>query len=221
VRHSSRGIRRIGIIADSHGDIEATRLAIKTLEQKGADRIVHLGDICDSLDADTLDEAVRLLSEKKLCAVKGNNDYLIETTLLDKDPGRFLPATRSFIKELPIKIEWDGMCFAHSLPFDFLRSFYEPIDTGGTERARDLFALTTYRILFAGHSHTPALFRWRNGHTSRRPMEKGPSAIALDPKDRYIIIVGAVARGECGLFDKEGSMYERIRILGEMTRPGP
>lgn len=216
--HAPRGIRRIGIIADSHGDIEATRLAIKTLEHKGADRIVHLGDICDSLDAGTLDEAVRLLSGKRLCAVKGNNDYLVETALLDKDPRRFLPETRSFIKGLPIKIEWDGLCFAHSLPFDFLRSFYEPIDTGGTERARDLFALTPYRILFAGHSHTPALFRWRNGQIARRPLEKGPPVIALDPKDRYIIIVGAVTRGECALFDKEGSTYERIRILGEMTR---
>ncbi len=193
-------------------------MAIGTLRQKGVDAIVHLGDICDSLEAEKLDEALQLISENAIHAVKGNNDYLIESALVEKYPHRFLPETRSFLKALPIKIEWDGVCFSHSLPFDFLRSFYEPIDNGTVDRARDLFLLTSYKVLFAGHSHTPAMFHWNNGDVLRRHFEKhGPFLVPLDPNDRYIIIVGAVTRGECGLYDRARRLYERIQFLGRAS----
>jgi predicted phosphodiesterase len=206
--------QRIGIIADSHSDLDITRLAIEELRSRQVDAIVHLGDICDSLQAELLDASVSLLVDNRLVAVKGNNDHLLEALLVENDPDRFHPQTRSFLKQLPMKIEWDGVCFAHSLPFDFLRSFYEPIDTGTVDRAHQLFILTPYRIIFAGHSHRPALFRWQRGEVVREELDGIPS-LTLHPEERYIIIVGAVTRGECGLFDRKRLLYERIQFSSE------
>jgi predicted phosphodiesterase len=192
-----------------------TRRAITQLRSRGIDSIVHLGDICDSLKAELLDASMVLLMENDVLAVKGNNDFLLENLLMHSDPDRFQPQTRSFLRHLPIKIELDGICFAHSLPFDFLRSFYEPIDTGDVDRAHSLFHTTPYHILFAGHSHSPVLFRWQNGEVTREELDRVDS-LSLDTADRYIIIVGAVTQGECGLFDRDTLRYERIQFaLGD------
>jgi predicted phosphodiesterase len=203
--------QRIGLIADSHSDLEMTRLAIEQLRSRRIDAIIHLGDICDSLQSELLDASMAFVAENQLLAVKGNNDYLLETLLVDNDPGRFQPQTRSFLKQLPMKIELDGVCFAHSLPFEYLRAFYEPIDTGTADRAHQLFCIMPYRVLFAGHSHMPMLFRWHKGEVIREELDRARS-LYLDPEERYIIIIGAVTRGECGLFDRERFLYERIQF---------
>jgi len=48
---------RLGLVSDSHGKIERTRRAVALLLERGADAILHLGDICDE---DVLDALVGL-----------------------------------------------------------------------------------------------------------------------------------------------------------------
>ena len=224
--------RYIGLIADSHGNLDATAEAIRLLKRRGAGIIIHLGDFCDSVRRDRAGAMIRLLQENDVFAVKGNNDYLVERVLTDerRSPDPDGEPAIAFLKTVPFTRTVDGLLFAHSLPFDTLRSFYEPIDTGNTQRAERLFAETDFRLLFCGHSHLPILFRKVNGTVTR---EQVPPEMQLilgaegessknggvqsygEPNgaaDRFIVIVGSADEGECALYDREAGIYERIRI---------
>lgn len=205
--------KRIGIIADSHGNLEATAEAIRLLKGRGAGILVHLGDFCDSVRHDRAAAMIDLLIQNDVLAVKGNNDFLVENMLAD---ARRLPDAEgvkvlAFLRDAPVVRTRGDIRFAHSLPFDTLRAFYEPIDTGNTRRAEELFDEADFRILFCGHSHLPILFRKSEGRVTREPVP-AEQPMTLERTGRYIFVVGAAADGECALFDPATGLYERIRI---------
>jgi predicted phosphodiesterase len=206
--------RRIGLMADSHGDLKATKKAIAVLRKEGAESLIHLGDFFDSLQNDSLSSLISLLKDNGVLAVKGNNDHQIEKLLKDNsyEEGEERESVLSFIGDLPMIMVMKDLCFAHSLPFDALRSFYEPIDIGSAKRARGIFKNTPYRILFCGHSHIPVFFRWKDGHATRETIMPG-HALSIEKGERYIMIVGAVYGGECALYDRDSMEYKRIRIM--------
>jgi len=210
--------KKIGLVADSHSELEMLEAAVELLSARGAGTLVHLGDICDSLRLDLLEASIRLIRKLGMHAVKGNNDFILENLLIGRPPELSEGAGPliEFLKQLPMKIEWDGICFAHSLPFDSLRAFYEPIDVGSIDRAREVFQLTQHRVLFCGHSHQPILFRISGDKVSREqvPTEK---PLILNPEERYIHVTGAVSEGECTLFDTEAWSLERIRISSRLS----
>lgn len=207
--------RRLGLISDSHGNFPATEKAVNILIDRGCEQLIHLGDFCDTNCRDRLEDIVRLFQQRGVIAVKGNNDYLIELALANgsvagcSDQGRLY----EFIKGIPMKVVMDDICFAHSFPFDTLRSFYEPIDVGSTERAFFLFRQMPHRILFCGHSHTPVYFRLSDSEGVLREVAPPGGKLLLDPATRYIVIVGSSAEGECAIFDAGASIYERINIF--------
>jgi len=205
--------KKIGLLADSHSDLEGLETGVALLRERGADGLVHLGDICDSLRLDLLEAFIRVIHKHGICAVKGNNDFSLENLLQGSPPELREEADPrlAFLRALPMKIVRNPLCFAHSLPFDFLRAFYEPIDLGSVHRARDVFQTTPHGILFCGHSHRSVLFRASGDRVLREhlPVHR---PVHLDPADRYIHVTGAVCEGECALFDTESWVLERIRI---------
>jgi predicted phosphodiesterase len=205
--------KRIGLVADSHDRLESLATAIGILEARGAEVLVHLGDICDSLRMDLLEDSIRLLRKHRMLVVKGNNDFMLENLLRCQPPegrDRFDPLAL-FLRDLPMRIVWDGVCFAHSLPFNHLRSFYEPIDMGSTQRAEEVFRLTRHRILFCGHSHRSVLFRLSGAEITREGVPQG-EPVSLNRQERYIIVTGSVLEGECALFDTDSWCLENVRI---------
>jgi len=216
-RHFSKSPKRIGLVADSHGNLEAMLGCIKRLNNLPVDSLIHLGDIFDSLHTDNLIRTVEAIQQNCVYPVKGNNDYQIEKMLtngclLDLPAGT-KKKILSFLEEMPMKLLDDDICFTHSLPFDSVRSFYEPVDTGFTDRAEQIFNQTQYHTIFCGHSHSPVLFRWRSGRVTRENINV-KEKVFLNPSERYIIIVGSADSGECGFFDSEQKVYERICISG-------
>lgn len=231
--------RCVGLIADSHGNLDATAEAIRLLKARGAGTLFHLGDFCDSIRHDRAAAMISLLREHGVLAVKGNNDFFVESMLTDeRRPSK--PEERptvAFLRGVPFTRTLNGLLFAHSLPYDSFRSFYEPIDTGTTRRAERLFAETDFQLLFCGHSHLPILFRKAGGAVTREqvpPEEKLVLGAAGDPPDtggerlhteqnggaadRFIVIVGSADEGECALYDREAGIYERIRIYPTSRR---
>jgi predicted phosphodiesterase len=207
--------KRIGLIADSHGDLEATAEAIRLLKGRGASVLIHLGDFCDSIRHDRAASMIDLLREHGVLAVKGNNDFLVENRLAgarrppDSEGNKML----AFLRDVPVVRIRGDVCFAHSLPFETLRAFYEPIDTGNTRRAEELFNEADFRILFCGHSHLPIRFRNTDGRVTRESVPAG-GPTAVERPGRYIFVVGAAADGECALYDEEAGSYERLRAKG-------
>jgi predicted phosphodiesterase len=207
--------KRIGLIADSHGDLEATAEAIRLLKGRGASVLIHLGDFCDSIRHDRAASMIDLLREHGVLAVKGNNDFLVENRLAGarRPPDAEGIKMLAFLRDVPVVRVRGDVCFAHSLPFETLRAFYEPIDTGNTRRAEELFNEADFRILFCGHSHLPIRFRKTDGRVTRESVPAGRPT-AVERPGRYIIVVGAAADGECALYDEEAATCERLPISG-------
>lgn len=212
---TTKAKKRIGLIADSHGNIEATAEAIQLLKWRGADMLVHLGDFCDSVHPDRTAVMITLLQQYGVLALKGNNDSLVESIL--SDPRRVRDADDvtmlSFLKETPIVRAHGNILFAHSLPFDTPRACHMPIDTGGTQRAEELFNTADFHVLFCGHSHLPILFRNHQGAVTREKIPAGLPTL-LNNNERYIVVVGAAAEGESALYDEETGLYERLQADG-------
>ena len=207
--------RRLGLISDSHGNIDATEKAIDILMTQGCEHVIHLGDFCDTSRRQHMEEIFRLFQERRVIAVKGNNDYLIELALQNGTGEEYADpkGMYEFLKEVPMTVVMDDICFAHSFPFDYLRAFYEPIDVGSSERALFLFGQMPYRILFCGHSHTPIYFRLSHSEGVLRKEIPLGEKLLLESTSRYIFVVGSADEGECAVFDTEASTYERIRIF--------
>jgi predicted phosphodiesterase len=203
----------IGLMADSHGCLAAITYGLSFLKDAGAETIIHLGDIFDSLHNDPLDHIYETVRRHGVLGVKGNNDHQVETLLAAGASLGLSPpekeAVSAFLRDLPLRRGDQTVCFAHSHPFDGIRSFYEPIDTGGTEQAAMLFARMRYQILFCGHSHTSVLFRWRRGHVTREPIDPDV-VLRFQPRERYILIVGAANKGEYGIFHRTEMTYRRM-----------
>ncbi len=205
---------RIGLLSDSHGRMRALKQAIGALRRRGAEHLVHLGDFCDSLHRRDLAAVLRVLKENGVLAVKGNNDYIVEKRLAAKTyPEAVDPAgIRDYLQGIPVRIVDGDLCFAHSLPFESIRSFYEPIDDGSTRKAAAVFQKTPHRILFCGHSHLSVLFRRSGDAVSREPLPED-RPLRLDPSDRFIVVVGALELGCCALYDRQKGIYETLRIF--------
>jgi predicted phosphodiesterase len=207
--------KRIGLIADSHGNFEMMLKCVRRLNRLRVNSLIHLGDIFDSLHSDSLSDTMDAIFQNEIDAVKGNNDYQIEKMLANG----YLPdlcagmkkKIISFLEQMPMKLIDKDICFTHSLPFDSIRSFYEPVDTGFTDRAEQIFNQTSYRIIFCGHSHTPVLFRWRSGRVTREKIN-AKEKVFFNASERYIIIVGSAEGGECGFFETDQKIYERVSI---------
>ena len=207
--------KRIGIIADSHGNLEATAAAISILKGRSAGILIHLGDFCDSVRHGSAPAMIDLLIQNGVLAVKGNNDFLVENMLAhDRRPAdaEGLKAL-AYLRDVPgVRVRGD-IRFAHSLPFETLRAFYEPIDRGNMQRAKELFNEADFRILFCGHSHLPVLFRKAGGHVTREAVPAG-CPLELERTARYIFVAGAASDGECALYHEDAGTYERIRTQG-------
>jgi predicted phosphodiesterase len=207
-------VKRIGLLSDNHGRLRVLKRAIGALRRRGADQLIHLGDFCDSLHRRDPAAIVRVLKENGVLAVMGNNDYIVEKRLALKN-GRdreVSAGVRAYLGDLPVRIVNGDLCFAHSLPFDSIRSLYEPVDDGTTVKAAEIFSRTEHRILFCGHSHLSVLFRFSGDRLSREPLpDRRP--LELDPSERFIIVVGALELGCCALYDRQKGVYETVRIF--------
>ena len=205
---------RIGLLSDNHGHLKVLQQAIDVLRRRGAEQLIHLGDFCDSLHRRNLPEIVRILKENAILSVKGNNDFIVEQRLgLTPDRGGMNgEGICGYLKDIPLKIVSGDLCFAHSLPYDSIRSFYEPVDDGSTRKAADLFRQTSHRLLFCGHSHLPVFFRCRRNQVSREALPEN-QPLVLNPSERYILVVGALELGECALLHRQEQVYESINIF--------
>ncbi len=61
---------KIGIISDTHDNLEATELAFRLLDREGAKAVLHLGDIISPFVVDIM----RRTYQGEIIAVFGNND---------------------------------------------------------------------------------------------------------------------------------------------------
>ena len=193
--------KSIGIIADSHSRNDHMRRAIDELRSLGAECIVHLGDICDSLKPEALKEVLGLISGSGVIGVLGNNEYSLLTDgysgLLDADG-------RAYLQQLPYTITIQDWCFTHSAPFPWPAATRRPL-----AEFLPIMHTLPYRIVFRGHSHTPDVIEIKpEGSQEMTPPMQGD--MVLDPSKSYVVTVGALENGAYTFFD---TTAHRIRFL--------
>ncbi len=181
-----------GLIADTHSNNALLRKAVLKLRSLGAVNIIHLGDICDSLDPGALDEAVQILKDNNVSAVMGNNDYIV---IADKLTEGLKEETVNYIKGLPYTIKSGGITFTHSSPFEWPAATRRPI----SDFIHSLHP-EKHRLIFRGHSHTPSVVEVIDGapHKIKIP---ATGIVKLAQGLRYIITVGAVEKNSIAMFD--------------------
>lgn len=90
----------LAILSDLHGDAEALRDALVTIDRLGIDEIWCAGDLVD--DGDAADEVVRMLDDRGIPTILGNHDrWALEKRARGK--GAHCLRTRSwrFLEERP------------------------------------------------------------------------------------------------------------------------
>ena len=186
----------IGIMADSHGDADTLAAAIRFFTARGCRRMVHLGDICDSVTCERSEACVRLIRENRVLAVKGNNDHAVANSRILQENGCISAGTAAFLEGLPLQVEMARALFVHSRPFsDVLGLSAMTGDIEPADAARFLDRCPG-RVLFRGHGHTPRAIRLTE--TRRTTLQPAPGdRLQLEEGKAWIVTCGALFNGLC------------------------
>ena len=193
---------QIGIMADSHGEPDTITSALELLKDRGCSRFYHLGDICDSLNPDTAEACVRILSEHGVAAVKGNNEHAL---VISQEMNTELPVPAqviTFMKRLEPVIRDRYAVLAHSLPFEKELGVSCMI-RGMTREFADMFMHRfPDRILFRGHSHIPEMIWKDKKDILTRDIRVGEE-INFRGGIPCLVTCGALTRGLCMIWKPE------------------
>jgi predicted phosphodiesterase len=199
---------RLGLIADIHEAVEPLAEALDLFAQQRVDAIIHLGDVCRMHHR--LDDTVRLLQESKVAGVWGNHDYGLCREMKD-EVRRFSPAVLDYMGTLRPTLTCEDCLFSHVEPWldanDLLQLWYfdGPPDTPA--KLDRCFAAVPQRVLFSGHLHAWFLA----GPDGPIPFD-GTAPIRLAPPGRYLVILHALVRGHCALYDTRSGDLVPLRL---------
>ncbi len=186
----------IGIMADSHGNPDMIAAALRLFQVRGCSRMVHLGDICDSVVYQQTDACVELLLTHRVLAVKGNNDHAIVRDGRARQSRAISEETIAYLEALPLQIELAAALFVHSRPFaDILGMAAMTGDIDQDEVAR-LRAQCPRKILFRGHGHSPRVSRL-NGSPVRPASSDEDCRWQIDRRQGWIVTCGALFNRVC------------------------
>ena len=187
---------RYGIVSDVHANIQAWKAVLRDMKKEGVDSILCLGDVIGygPNPAEVLDSCYEHVDY----FILGNHDAVIGNRLdsnLFNDNAKFLiewtreqlsDSAADFFAEMPLRMEGDGFICAHgelAMPGRF-NYIYEAQD------AIESFTSTQSPLMFVGHTHFPAKFRF-DLSTNLVHKDLCTNGFLL-PHERYLINAGSV-----------------------------
>lgn len=202
----------IGVMADSHGNADVIAAAIVFFEKMGCRRMVHLGDICDSVDCDRVDECVEILQKHAVLAVKGNNDHAVVKDRAWTQNGRISSATIAYLAALPLQHEMSKALFVHSRPFADILGLSAMTGDIDEDTAARFLAKYPGRVLFRGHGHAPRVTRLSD--TRRATFNPAPGeSLQLDGNQGWIVTCGALYKGLCMTWTPQAGVVTSHRLV--------
>lgn len=187
----------IGLIADSHGKNDLLQRAIQTVTKSGAKRLIHLGDLCDSLHPDSAQDTVNILQENNIPGVLGNNEYSIISEHHNEHVQNISTAVLDYLSALPYILDLSPFWFTHSAPFEWPAATRRPIMDFLPHLLKQ--KPFPFEILFRGHSHRPSVIEMDGAEIKKIPAQAG-TRLKLHRNRRYVITVGAVEEASSALF---------------------
>jgi len=189
-------LETIGIMADSHGNADMIAAALRFFKARGCHRLVHLGDICDSVAFQQADACVSLLRANRVLAVKGNNDHALVHNGQARQSTAISAETIAYLEALPLQIDLAAALFVHNRPFGDILGMAAMIgDIDQVEVAR-LRKQYPEKILFRGHGHSPRV-AMLNGSQARPVSPDSVNHWRIDDRRGWIVTCGALFKGLC------------------------
>lgn len=194
--------RRLAVLSDPHGNLEALTSVLADMDQQGADAAVCLGDAIGY--GPEPEAVVDLLRARNMPMVLGNHEHGIADTAqlcrfnpqarqaLERTACLLLPDTVAFLAGLPHFLTLFGARFVHGCPPDRVNTYLFGIKD---QALAALFGRFPEDLCFVGHTHELALVTF-DGATARRG--DLPEVTRLEPGLRHIVNVGAVGQPRDG-----------------------
>lgn len=216
--------RRLGLLADVHGNLQALERVLEYLDGEGIDAVYCLGDVV-GYGGDPA-ACVALVRERCAGTVQGNHDRAVVDAALrgwfneharaaiERQVELLGAEEREWLSALPPVLHLADLSLAHSGFVDPLAYTYV---TSPIQAAAELESLTT-RWGFLAHTHVPACFRLSpEGGVSSIPMR--PGDLPLEAEGRYLVNPGAVGqprdrdpRAACAIFDRATASLRLARL---------
>lgn len=218
---------KTAILSDIHANREALAACLRDAMQRGAERLVFLGDIV-GYGADPgwcVDTVAAKVSQGAVC-VRGNHDEAVANpdTGMNADALRAIDWTRTqldeaqkrFLAGLPYRGDaLPDVLFVHA-------NGWAPEDWGyvltEVDAERSLRA-TSQRLTFCGHTHVPALYAMA---PQKPPMAFEPQAgksVPLVASRRWLAVVGSVGQprdghpaASYGWFEPSSATFTLLRV---------
>lgn len=192
---------KLGLITDIHEHVADLQLALAEFDRRGVDQIICLGDVFQKGDA--IHETVALLAQRKIPGVWGNHDFgLSSHPSAQVSPRRkhFVGPVLDYLGTYQPSLEIEDCLFSHVEPWRDLNHVMGLWYLGGLpedpEKAARSFDACDHRVMFTGHHH-----RWLLTTREGVVPWDGDRAIRLQAPQRYLVVVGAVCEGFCGIYD--------------------
>lgn len=197
---------RLALLADIHGNLEAFLACLDHARQRGAERIVLLGDLVGygADPAAVVDIAMAKVAAGAL-AVLGNHDEAAAgagasgmndaaAAAIAWTRQQLSEAQRAFLRDLPLTAEEDGRLYVHADAAMPGRWRY----VTDAEAARRSLAATDAQAAFCGHVHRPALYSLAETGklTAFRPVGGAPVPLARGRS--WLAVLGAVGQPRDG-----------------------
>lgn len=217
---------RIGLLADLHGNREATEACMAALEKLGCRHWVFLGDLVGyGADPGWVIDQVRERIANSGVAVLGNHD---EAVFLELQEGMSADACESirwtrtqldssqlaFLRDLPFQVEEEDRLYVHANAWAPGHWAY----VSNRLAAMQSLAATTQWLSFCGHVHEPALY-FLNGAVASHFQPGSGAAIPLSKQRRWLAIPGSCGQPRdrnpatcCAWFDTDTRQLCFLRL---------
>ena len=192
------------VLGDIHGNREALEAALARADERGAQRLLCVGDLI-GYNADP-DDCVALLRERGAICIAGNHDLIGTGRLgfercsnkamhsLKRTRRRLAPATARFIEELPSHHMLEGrVLLTHGGVRDVQQYMTKPKHIlENVEYLRHDFPGA--QVCFFGHTHEQKVFRVRGAQVDEPHAAAiaGGTEFALDDGAHYFVNPGSV-----------------------------
>ncbi len=169
-------MKRIGVITDVHGNLEALKAALAMLDELDCDEILHLGDVVD-IGPNSRECLDILLARSDVICLLGNHDrdFVIDHASLNESShvpeahkrqvfDSLTERQRQAVKAFPLAVTrvcgGQKLLFCHyalkNVPFDWKIFPFMPLQNKPTAKALDeIFANADADAVFFGHKHEP------------------------------------------------------------------
>jgi diadenosine tetraphosphatase ApaH/serine/threonine PP2A family protein phosphatase len=213
----------IGIIADLHANLEATRAVLQELDRVGPKRVICLGDVAGYY-ADP-NEVIGLIRERNIPTLSGNHDAAVcgleepwffndlAKAAIEYQSRILLEEHRQWLAEAPEQIRIDEDTLAvHGAPGnrdDYLLDWLDAM-----AHVEHLIRAKV-SVCFFGHSHRAVVL----GERGSDPENGESNCHVVNPHNRYFINPGSVGqprdhdpRAAFGLYETERRVFEFCRV---------